>query len=166
MNRRVLEILSFSLDNIVREVNFFNDVSKKWGLDIEKWDEREGTRNYLAEMARISTWGSLEDGVLFLWAMEKVYLDAWSFAKSVERAPANDIFDEQRTTSQALDEFISNWTSEGFMAFVKKLEDLTNDLFQGKEGTEAWRRAEMIWERVIELEVGFWPNANEVVTRS
>jgi len=30
-------------------------------------------------------------------------------------------------------------------------------------GTEAWIRAEAIWLRVIELEVGFWPDEGEEV---
>lgn len=69
-NQRILKALSFSLENVVREVAFFEETSKKWGLPIDGWAERKATRDYTAEMARMS--GDLEDGLVFLWAMEKV----------------------------------------------------------------------------------------------
>ncbi len=70
LNQRILDALVFSLTNVVREVNFFEETAKEWGLRIEDWKERKGTRDYTAEMARVSR--SLEDGLVFLWAMEKV----------------------------------------------------------------------------------------------
>jgi thiaminase len=70
MNQRTLKILTFSIENVVKEVEFFKDTSKKWGLAIEGWKERKGTRDYTAEMVRVSQ--SLQDGLIFLWAMEKV----------------------------------------------------------------------------------------------
>ena len=78
-NKRTLQVLVGCLDNIVREVNFFEDTAKKYELDIgaepgegQVWFERKGTRDYTAEMARVASLGSLEDGLVFLWAMEKV----------------------------------------------------------------------------------------------
>jgi formylaminopyrimidine deformylase / aminopyrimidine aminohydrolase len=68
---RILKALVEALNNIVREANFFVDVATKYGLDINCWHERQGTRNYTAEMARVSS-ESLQDGLVFLWAMEKV----------------------------------------------------------------------------------------------
>jgi len=79
-SRRTLQVLVGCLDNIVREVNFFEDTARKYDLDIgavkpgegQVWFERKATRDYTAEMARIASLGSLEDGLVFLWAMEKV----------------------------------------------------------------------------------------------
>lgn len=71
-SQRILKILSYSLQNVVREVGFFDDTSKQWQLDLAQWKERRGTKNYTAEMARISGTGKVEEGLLFLWAMEKV----------------------------------------------------------------------------------------------
>jgi formylaminopyrimidine deformylase / aminopyrimidine aminohydrolase len=70
---RILKILVFSLENVVREVNFFGETARKWGLDLECWKERKGTRDYTAEMVRVVQPGSsFEDGLVFLWAMERV----------------------------------------------------------------------------------------------
>lgn len=71
-NAEILRVLVGCLDNIVREIGFFEEAAKKWGLDIDAWHQRKATRDYTAEMARISGQGSLDDGLIFLWAMEKV----------------------------------------------------------------------------------------------
>ena len=71
-NQKVLKILAFSLENVVREAAFFRETSEKWGLDMECWKERKATRDYTAEMGRVSSYGCLDDGLIFLWAMERV----------------------------------------------------------------------------------------------
>ena len=71
-SQTILKILVSALENIILEVNFFKDTAKKWDLDLEKWEERKETRDYTAEMARVAATGRIEEGLLFLWAMEKV----------------------------------------------------------------------------------------------
>jgi hypothetical protein len=71
-SQTILEILVSALENVVREVKFFKSTANTWGLDYEGWEERRETRDYTAEMARVSGTGRLEEGLLFLWAMEKV----------------------------------------------------------------------------------------------
>ena len=71
-NQRILNLLVYSLQNVVREVGFFDDVGEKWGLQLQGWKVRKGTRDYLAEMARVSVEGPLFDRMVFLWAMEQV----------------------------------------------------------------------------------------------
>ncbi|KAG1823526.1 uncharacterized protein BJ212DRAFT_1324869 [Suillus subaureus] len=57
---------------MIREVALFEGVTKEWSLDINGWIERKATRGYTAEMARVASVGSLEEGLVFLWAMEQV----------------------------------------------------------------------------------------------
>ncbi|KAG9100786.1 hypothetical protein FRC06_003724 [Ceratobasidium sp. 370] len=147
-NRRILECLTLSLGNILMEVKFFEKTAAGIGAQgigggIEA--EREATRNYCAEMASVASLGSLEEGLVFLWVMEKMYLDSWTFAS-------------KQTTQRPREsgEFITNWTSKEFIKFVDDLEKLV-DLMEIQPGTDGWRRAESVWNRVIELEVAFWP---------
>lgn len=74
VNRQILECLTFSLGNIVNEVRFFEETAGKMEVQSDQGVEfeREATRNYCAEMARVASLGTLEDGLVFLWAMEKV----------------------------------------------------------------------------------------------
>jgi thiaminase len=59
--------------------------------------------------------------------------------------------------SSAVNEFASNWTTPEFQGFVQELADLV-DSFDIQPGSDAWRDAEWIWARVVELEKGFWPD--------
>ena len=71
-NQRVLTVLGGALQNVIREVNFFGDVAHQHGLQLSGWIERKATRDYTAEMSRVGASGRLEDGLVFLWAMERV----------------------------------------------------------------------------------------------
>lgn len=154
-NQRILKALSYSLSNVVREAAFFRNTSEKWGLNLEGWKERKATRDYTAEMARVAVHGTLAEGLVFLWAMEKVYLDAWNYVQG--RSPL------EPNQSDAIASFVLNWTSPDFVAFVDELGSIVDSLAI-EPGSEAWLRAEMIWDRVVELEACFWPVEGEEST--
>ncbi|KAK7677691.1 hypothetical protein QCA50_019382 [Cerrena zonata] len=61
-NQRVVAVLGGALQNVIREVNFFQDVAKKYELQLSGWRERRITRDYTAEMGRAGASGKLEDG--------------------------------------------------------------------------------------------------------
>lgn len=72
VNRRIVQLLSYSLQNVVRESDFFVDTAKKYGLKLDGWKERKATRDYTAEMIRIGAIANIREGLVFLWAMERV----------------------------------------------------------------------------------------------
>ncbi|KAI0754426.1 hypothetical protein C8Q80DRAFT_367624 [Daedaleopsis nitida] len=82
-NGDILKVLVDALVNVRREVGMFGQVDRAYGLNLAQWRERKATRDYTAEMARVGALGSIEDGLVFLWAMERVYLDAWKYVKSL-----------------------------------------------------------------------------------
>lgn len=54
--------------------------------------------------------------------------------------------------------FIPNWTSKEFGDFVDEIGELMDELYTREEG---WRRTEVfkaVWEHVLSIEKGFWPN--------
>jgi formylaminopyrimidine deformylase / aminopyrimidine aminohydrolase len=57
-------------------------------------------------------------------------------------------------------ELIENWTSSDFAKFVDELGDVV-DNFKIQPGTKAWKSAEDVWQRVVELEAQFWPGEAE-----
>ncbi|KAG5336921.1 hypothetical protein E4T56_gene11265 [Termitomyces sp. T112] len=148
----MLRILVYSLENVLREIEFFDRTAKEWRLDLARWKERKGTRDYTAEMARISSTGKIEEGLLFLWAMEKVYLDTWT-------AISDNLASINRPHS-ALRLLAKNWSTDEFKAFVDDLASLVDDLYRDLD-RNAWIMAEEIWRRVLELEEGFWPGYDE-----
>ncbi|KAI0090311.1 heme oxygenase-like protein [Irpex rosettiformis] len=153
-NRRILEVLTYSLQNVVRETGFFVETAEKYGLKLDGWRERKATRDYTAETIRVAASGGLEGGLVFLWAMERVYLDAWKYVKS-------QLSNAAKPPSEALAGLVDNWTNTEFEKFVKDLEDIVNGLGI-QPGTEAGNRAEEIWARVIELEAAFWPPEGDI----
>ncbi|KAH7887027.1 heme oxygenase-like protein [Phlebopus sp. FC_14] len=179
LGRRTLAILVECLNNVVREVNFFEETAKKYGLNIggvegqkdEVWMVRKATRDYIAEMARVGALRTLEDGLVFLWAMEKVYLDAWTTV----HAAGSSKPESSDPTVRAIRELSLNWSSanEHFKKFVKDIQDVLDEYYEpvmcaatGAGGGQAWgkdvlARAESIWARVVELEDDFWPEKGE-----
>ena len=157
-NRRTLEVLSQALRGVMDEVRFFEETARANGLEIDGWRERKATRDYTAEMARIASLGSLEDGLVFLWAMEKAYLDAWCNVRSLLPTPVKDVYG----TNKAIAELTAHWTNPEFVKFVDSIAAVVNEYHMGKSRDEvAWNSAEELWARVVELEEGFWPNKGE-----
>ncbi|KAH8116595.1 heme oxygenase-like protein, partial [Phellopilus nigrolimitatus] len=160
-NQRVLALLTFSLQNVVREAGFFLNAAEKFGLDLESWKERSATRAYTAELARVANWGSLEEGLIFLWAMEKAssaYTCSWTLTPS--SGPHNKSSSQDGNAELAINEFVGNWTNNEFIKFVDDCRVVVDSL--GIErGSELWTRAEVIWDRVVELEIDFWPEIGE-----
>ena len=61
-----------------------------------------------------------------------------------------------------MNSFAKNWSSPEFEAFVNELAELVDDDYLSiTPGTSAWESAENVWKRVIELEIGFWPEDGE-----
>ncbi|KAI0918822.1 hypothetical protein AcW1_009466 [Taiwanofungus camphoratus] len=157
LNQRIVQALSGALENVVREVAFFGETAERWGLQLKGWKERKATRDYTAEMARIGAEGRIEDGLVFLWAMEQVYLDAWRYVASLSTDPT-----AEGTIVPAVAALVLNWTNPEFVHFVDDLADIVNSLGISA-GSPAWVRAEAIWARVVELEEAFWPIGGDEV---
>jgi thiaminase len=54
--------------------------------------------------------------------------------------------------------FIPNWTSAEFEKFVDEIAELTDELYVREEG---WKRVEVfkaVWEHILGIERGFWPD--------
>ena len=48
------------------------------------------------------------------------------------------------------------------MRFVDELGTLVDDVYENL-GDDAWKYAENVWERVVELEEKFWPREGEEI---
>ena len=79
-NQHIVRVLSYSLQNCVREsFDFFVETAERFGLQLNGWRERRGTREYMDAMVAVATWGGLEEGLVFLWAMEKVNITVQTY---------------------------------------------------------------------------------------
>ncbi|EXJ79055.1 hypothetical protein A1O3_08556 [Capronia epimyces CBS 606.96] len=101
---RVVTLLSAALDNILRELAFFESTAEKYGLSLDAPSRSDGDgdgeavfaaepatqqyidlfRSFAADPSR-----SLLEGLVVLWATETVYLRAWTYAASFTDTDTN-----------------------------------------------------------------------------
>ncbi|KAI0828613.1 heme oxygenase-like protein [Trametes gibbosa] len=156
-------VLADALQNVRREVALFGAVEHERAHALPSfavWRERKATRDYTAEMARVGALGTFEDGLVFLWAMERIYLDAWNYVKSL--LPDATVDRDAGPALLAVRQLVDNWTNPEFVKFVDTLADLVNRLAIAP-GSPTFVHAEEIWARVVELEEAFWPVVGEEV---
>lgn len=126
------------------------------------------------------------EGAITFWGTERVYLDAWSWAKSkqVMGASGSEASSwgklRQMVSATGSDarkdadggalrnEFIPNWSSPGFAEFVHRLGRLIDNavaqaLERAEEDAEATKalvldRVESKWKSLLAAEASFWPD--------
>jgi len=153
LGRRTADALIDCLANIKHEVELFEDVAARRGWSAVLDDARPNAvtlayRNVFAGAAQPSA--SLLKGLVTLWATEECYLRAWSGAAKDMKGGADES-DVMRSV------FIPNWSSDEFVAFVKVLADLVDDMGNGID-EEQRRECEDAWRVVLTVEKEFWPD--------
>lgn len=168
-----MDWLSDALVGLRREERLFSDVAQRYGfsLDIDSGDEVKGLpliTSLFEECVSVSSFTSatslpwLESAIVF-WGTEKVYLDAWSWAK-VQADSAVRTEDGDEDGGALRQEFIPNWTSGEFEQFVDQLgtlidaavaEEVRNRGLEAKE--EVLQRTVNIFKKLLEAEASFWP---------
>lgn len=126
--RRAQRVLAAGALALVDELAWFDEQGKRFGLNLEG-EPLPATRAYRALLKQLDG-EPFEAAITALWALERVYLDAWSFAEPAA-APYTA--------------FVSHWTSPEFRAYVEELEVFADP-----------SRGEIV-EAVLEAEAAFWP---------
>ena len=90
---------------LVEELDWFEDLGQRRGIDLDV-PRLPATAGYAALLDRLDT-RDVGTGLTALWVVERVYLDAWTFA-----APG----------APAYREFVAHWTTPGFAAYVEGLQ--------------------------------------------
>ncbi|KAI1382262.1 heme oxygenase-like protein [Hypoxylon crocopeplum] len=177
---RILSLLQTALAGVVRELQFFEETAKKYGLDLEALDPiAEGgnpssksagftpnnvTQKYIdlfdsfTAQPHGNTARTLLDGLVLLWATEKVYLDAWTYAK--QQVAENEDTKGDLDGGALRKEFIPNWTSEEFQDFVKECQECLDAYaaIQDVDTEEVGAAGSMVlFKKVMVLEESFWP---------
>ncbi|KAI0842163.1 heme oxygenase-like protein [Hypoxylon sp. FL0890] len=177
---RILSLLQSALSGIMRELQFFEETAKKYGLDLEAlgpvaeggnltnksagFAPNKVTQDYInlldsfSAQPRGNLSKTLLDGLVVLWTTEKVYLDSWTYAK--QQAPANADTKGDLDGGALRKEFLPNWTSEEFHRFVKECQECLDAwaAFQDGDTEEVIAAASMtIFKKVLVLEESFWP---------
>ncbi|KAJ9655147.1 hypothetical protein H2198_005922 [Neophaeococcomyces mojaviensis] len=166
---RIINILTGAFQNIHTELSFFTETAQKYGLQLDlPYDDtakdfgpNRVTEQYLTlfRSYHLDPSQTLLEGLIVLWATEKCYLQAWTYASKFMASTVRESSDD--LDGGALREkFIPNWSSDEFVQFVQDIADITDDLAD-QEG--AMRKVEVykaLWSHVLEIEKDFWPDVD------
>jgi thiaminase/transcriptional activator TenA len=128
--RRAQRVLAAGALGLVDELTWFAEQRERFGLDLEA-DRLPATRAYRAVLERLEL-EPFEAAITALWALEHVYLEAWSYAE-----PAAGPYSV----------FVEHWTSPEFRAYVEELA-----VFADPSHRE-------VIAAVLEAEAAFWESA-------
>ncbi|RBY88726.1 TenA family transcriptional regulator [Blastococcus sp. TF02A-26] len=118
---------------LVEELDWFEDVAARRGLDLDA-PRLPATAAYAELLERLDG-ADVPSALTGLWAIERVYLDAWTVA-----SPGAPEFAE----------FVAHWTTPGFAGYVSALGDAADAL---------GGRHDDVVLAVLEAEVAFWDTA-------
>lgn len=189
INERLTDLVLEAINNIRQELKFFEDVARRYDINLEASVISVGVKSYRSLFTEIGE--GIEDdkvgvldGVMLLWGTEKCYLDAWTYASTFS---STDRQTEQDADGGALrKEFIPNWAGSRFVDLVDRCAKLMDEIWTGQQtsgtgellargtwrlmGTDSERAksrtewlewVKWLWERILDAETIFWPDVED-----
>ncbi|KAF2729302.1 heme oxygenase-like protein [Polyplosphaeria fusca] len=159
---RTMDLLISALNNMRREMQFFEITATKYGLALGLDPPTPITRSLLdLFVSASSSSASLLEGMVVLWGTEHCYRSAWQYASSFSSTLSTPSTDSHIVAlHQAL---IPNWTSPAFSKFVDACRALVDELANnapGRDGKEEMYRCEEIFRQICWLAERFWPDVD------
>lgn len=186
---QLVDWLLTTLTELRREERLFIDVAGRYGLNIDLETETKKETGRMVQRVPASAKNAglilferlfgllmqrpapsvdtetplpwLEAAVVF-WGTERVYLEAWTWAKGKQTGTSSG--DEDADDGALRKEFIPNWSNEGFRAFVEQLGVIVDDAVEETVNAlgevvrpDLLRRAEKVWRELVAAETAFWP---------
>ncbi|KAM3551591.1 hypothetical protein MY1884_007642 [Beauveria asiatica] len=173
------KLLAWTIDdliNIQHEERFFVETAAKYGLDLNLPADERGQVPASAKSPGLLQFEAIFDGLqlardgdgaplllpwlegaLVFYGTEKLYLEAWTWAKS--QADDKDGTDDE-DGGAVRKEFIANWTGSEFEDFVQRLADIIDAAvqMQSDDAKEALlQRGLARWRELLAAEEASWP---------
>ncbi|GAB5587493.1 hypothetical protein Unana1_02393 [Umbelopsis nana] len=158
--QKLYELLLFAHENIVREANFFANLLTRYDITSESADNMSQlTKSYKEFQQKIAEESdeNLSEALVLLWAMERVFFDAWSHARSllVNHPPTEN----ESKHVQTIRELVANWSSQEFKQFVDECEFHVNSLPSSDPALVS--KYEKVFREMLVFEQKFWNLAYE-----
>ncbi|KAF2872874.1 hypothetical protein BDV95DRAFT_490094 [Massariosphaeria phaeospora] len=159
---RTMDLLISALNNMRREMQFFEITATKYGLALGMEPVTPITRALLdLFVSASSSSASLLEGMVVMWGTEHCYRSAWQYASSFSTSLSTPSTDSHIVAlHQAL---IPNWTSPAFSKFVDATRALVDELANtatARDGKEEMVRCEEIFRQICWILERFWPDVD------
>ncbi|RAR06679.1 heme oxygenase-like protein [Stemphylium lycopersici] len=174
IEKRLISWLESGIKNGEREMRFFEEVAEIYNIELHPSPlqdniKSEGLRRYEALFNSVASQQSNAflpwlEGAILLWSTEKVYYEAWSWARRQDTQSSPRSYDSDMDGGAMRREFIPNWSNRDFMMFVEQLERIVNEgvVNAVNRDDEKWAevksRVDPIWRTLLEAEEAFWPD--------
>ncbi|KAH6622045.1 hypothetical protein C7974DRAFT_397565 [Boeremia exigua] len=187
---RLLRWLDAAIVNVKREFEWFDEMTSSYNLTAPSPSSTQkslGVQRFEALFSQLSgqspnTFLPWLEGAVCLFSTEKVYYEAWSWARKQDRRRSADAGRSRSRSpnpatldySRDLDggamrkEFIPNWSNKNFMMFVETLERIINEGVgqavgrDDKRWQEVKSRADAVWQATLDAEEAFWPEVDAI----
>ncbi|KAJ4991658.1 hypothetical protein SVAN01_02773 [Stagonosporopsis vannaccii] len=198
IDSRLLRWLDAAIENVKREFEWFDEMTASYNLTAPSPSSSQkslGVQRFEALFSQLAaqkpnTFLPWLEGAVCLFSTEKVYYEAWSWARKQDRRRSSNntsVAGRSRSRSpnpatvdysQDLDggamrkEFIPNWSNKNFMMFVETLERIINEGVgqavgrDDKRWQEVKSRADAVWQATLDAEEAFWPDVDGIANGS
>ncbi|THY53593.1 heme oxygenase-like protein [Aureobasidium pullulans] len=165
---RAMDLLISALNNVRREMSFFEITATKYNLNIVKEEPNPITRSFLDLFVSASSpAASLLEGAVVLWAVEHCYRASWAYAASFSSSlnqPILPYSSNGDSHNAALHQsLIPNWTSPAFAKFVEACKAVVDELANAEtspNGREQMSRCLSAFNQVLWLWERTWPSVD------
>ncbi|MCH7471811.1 hypothetical protein IIA79_02535 [bacterium] len=135
--------LGHAVATLNKELELFEEMAADLGVGLDDLSMSPTCYHYLQFLYSIGYSESFACGFAVLYGLEKAYLDSWLVVK------------ENLDEDVPWQEFIDQWTNEGFQGWVGFLGDELDDLAEGASDSERQRMKEL-YLTTIRYEYLFW----------
>ncbi|KAG9569733.1 heme oxygenase-like protein, partial [Aureobasidium melanogenum] len=165
---RAMDLLISALNNVRRELNFFEITATKYNVQIQDEKSNPITRAFLDLFVSASSpAATLLEGAVVLWAIGYCYRASWSYAASFSSGlnqpilPYSSSGDPQNAA--LYQSLMTNWTSAAFAKFVDACKTVVDELANAEtspNGREQMSRCLSGFNQVLWLWGRTWPSVD------
>ncbi len=173
---RLVDWLKGALEGENTEAEFFKKTAENYKLDVKNTPlKQDVTSSGLRQFRKLFSDITNEEtnpflpwleGIVVIWATEKVYYEAWSWARRQDKQSSPRNFDNDLDGGAMRKEFIPNWSSRDMLHFVEQIERILNEaVSQAVNKDDArWKevktRTDAVYRAVLDAEEAFWPDVS------
>ena len=134
------------LSGLDQELGLFRKNAERHGVELAHVEPAPTCHSYLQFLMNAAYNSTFEEGFAVLYSAEKIYLDSWMTVKNNLQGKS------------PWQEFIENWTSQGFQTYVDWLGVTLDELVAGKPENDL-QKIEKLFVLTARYEFMFWEMA-------